>query len=169
MASLTYGYDDHDHDHDDQINIYLYLQLSRWLRRRQKRCLRWDLIVELMKTNIYKKNIFPKRKMMITWVELLKTNQTKQFRWERVRLQSSHAGGAASSSSSTSKGPYINCHHGHSESSWSSKSWSISPPWGSNQMFRLLAGSPTPSLHWRLPGGRTKEVHIEHRSREKGV
>ena len=60
--------------------------------------------------------------------------------------------------------PYINCHHGHSESSWSSKSWSISPPWGSNQMFRLLAGSPTPSLHWRLPGGRTKEVHIEHRS-----
>ena len=31
-------------------------------------------------------------------------------------------------------------------------------------MFRLLAGSPTPSLHWRLPGGRTKEVHIEHRS-----
>ena len=25
-------------------------------------------------------------------------------------------------------------------------------------MFRLLAGSPTPSLHWRLPGGRTKEV-----------
>jgi len=23
---------------------------------------------------------------------------------------------------------------------------------------RLLAGSPTPSLHWRLPGGRTKEV-----------
>ena len=35
-------------------------------------------------------------------------------------------------------------------------------------MFRLLAGSPTPSLHWRLPGGRTKEVHIEYRSREKG-
>ena len=75
MASLTYGYD--DHDHDDQINIYLYLQLSRWLRRHQKRCLRWDLIVELMKTNIYKKCLSKaKNDDHLSWIVKNQPNQT---------------------------------------------------------------------------------------------
>ena len=64
-------------NHVDQINIYLYLQLSRWLRRRQKRCLRWDLSVELMKTNIYKKCLSKaENDDRLSWIVKNQPNQT---------------------------------------------------------------------------------------------